>query len=164
MPTQALEDDPQRGEVCVKAVDPDTIDFAGHVSPEGVLLVFFGQNQHDIIPFGQQDNQKRLQTADVIGDDDETAVAVIDVADDLDTGDDGQDHASDPANDAKIGPGRNSNSPARWSNTFVPTTSAGNRSEVHCTRAYSASIERASERASAVLPTPGKSSSTPAEM
>ena len=56
---------------------------------------------------------------------------------------------------ANTGPGRNSKRFSRWLKTFVPTTSAGSRSAVHCTRAYSASIERASARASAVLPTPG---------
>ena len=56
---------------------------------------------------------------------------------------------------AKTGPGRNSNLLSRWLKTFVPTTSAGSRSAVHWIRAYSASIERAIERASAVLPTPG---------
>ena len=59
---------------------------------------------------------------------------------------------------ANTGPGRNSNRPSRWLKTLVPTTSAGSRSAVHCTRAYSASTERASARASAVLPTPGLSS------
>src|SRR4051812_23175885 len=59
---------------------------------------------------------------------------------------------------ANTGPGRNSNLASRWLKTLVPTTSAGSRSAVHCTRAYSASIERASARARAVLPTPGLSS------
>src|SRR5918997_2831818 len=58
----------------------------------------------------------------------------------------------------KIGPGRNSKRSSRWLKTLVPTTSAGSRSAVHCTRANSASIERAIARASAVLPTPGLSS------
>ena len=59
---------------------------------------------------------------------------------------------------AKIGPGRNSKRLSRWLKTFVPTTSAGSRSAVHWTRANSRSIERASARASVVLPTPGRSS------
>src|SRR4051794_28356462 len=59
---------------------------------------------------------------------------------------------------ANTGPGRNSNRFSRWLNTFVPTTSAGSRSAVHWMRAYSASIERASALARAVLPTPGLSS------
>ena len=59
---------------------------------------------------------------------------------------------------AKTGPGWNSKLAVRWLKTLVPTMSAGSRSEVHCTRAYSASRERASARASAVLPTPGASS------
>ena len=56
---------------------------------------------------------------------------------------------------ANTGPGWNSNRLSRWLKTLVPTMSAGSRSAVHWTRAYSASIERASARASAVLPTPG---------
>ncbi len=56
---------------------------------------------------------------------------------------------------ANTGPGRNSKRFSRWLKTFVPTTSAGRRSAVHWTRAYSASTERASARARAVLPTPG---------
>ena len=59
---------------------------------------------------------------------------------------------------ANTGPGRNSKRASRWLKTLVPTTSAGRRSAVHWMRAYSASIERASARASAVLPTPGLSS------
>ena len=59
---------------------------------------------------------------------------------------------------AKIGPGRNSKRLSRWLKTFVPTTSAGSRSAVHCTRANCSSSERASARASVVLPTPGRSS------
>src|SRR5215204_6902994 len=59
---------------------------------------------------------------------------------------------------ANTGPGWNSKPALRWLKTLVPTRSAGRRSEVHWTRAYSASSERASERASAVLPTPGASS------
>ncbi len=43
---------------------------------------------------------------------------------------------------ANTGPGRNSKRFSRWLKTFVPTTSPGSRSAVHCTRAYSASIER----------------------
>ena len=56
---------------------------------------------------------------------------------------------------ANTGPGWNSNRLSRWLKTLVPTMSAGSRSAVHWTRAYSASIERASARAIAVLPTPG---------
>src|SRR5262245_7958132 len=59
---------------------------------------------------------------------------------------------------AKIGPGRNSKRPSRWLKTFVPTTSAGSRSAVHCTRANCRSSARATDRASVVLPTPGRSS------
>src|SRR5215216_3183265 len=59
---------------------------------------------------------------------------------------------------ANTGPGWKSKRASRWLKTLVPTRSAGNRSEVHWTRAYSASSERASARASAVLPTPGASS------
>src|SRR3954469_22564718 len=60
---------------------------------------------------------------------------------------------------AKIGPGRNSKRVSRWLKTFVPTTSAGSRSAVHWTRANCSSMDRASARASVVLPTPGRSSS-----
>ena len=56
---------------------------------------------------------------------------------------------------ANTGPGWNSKRASRWLKTLVPTMSAGSRSAVHWTRAYSASIERARARASAVLPTPG---------
>jgi hypothetical protein len=56
---------------------------------------------------------------------------------------------------ANTGPGRNSKRDSRWLKTFVPTTSAGSRSAVLWMRAYSASTERASDRASAVFPTPG---------
>ena len=56
---------------------------------------------------------------------------------------------------ANTGPGWNSNRLAPWSKTLVPTMSDGSRSAVHWTRAYSARSERASARASAVLPTPG---------
>src|SRR4051812_12165153 len=59
---------------------------------------------------------------------------------------------------AKTGPGRNSNLASRWLKTLVPTTSAGSRSAVHWTRAYSASTDLARARARAVLPTPGLSS------
>ncbi len=59
---------------------------------------------------------------------------------------------------AKTGPGWNSKLAVRWLKTLVPTRSAGRRSEVHWTRAYSASSERARARARAVLPTPGASS------
>src|SRR3954454_946945 len=60
---------------------------------------------------------------------------------------------------AKIGPGRNSKRVSRWLKTFVPTTSAGSRSAVHWMRANCSSMDRASARASVVLPTPGRSSS-----
>ena len=59
---------------------------------------------------------------------------------------------------AKIGPGRNSKRSSRWLKTLTPTTSAGSRSAVHCTRANCRSKARATERASVVLPTPGRSS------
>ena len=57
---------------------------------------------------------------------------------------------------AKIGPGRNSKRSSRWLKTLTPTTSAGSRSAVHCTRANCRSKARATERASVVLPTPGQ--------
>src|SRR4051812_34043210 len=60
---------------------------------------------------------------------------------------------------AKMGPGRNSKRDSRWLKTFVPTTSAGSRSDVHWIRANCSSIDRASARARVVLPTPGRSSS-----
>ena len=59
---------------------------------------------------------------------------------------------------ANTGPGWKSKRASRWLKTLVPTRSAGSRSEVHWTRAYSAASDRASARASAVLPTPGASS------
>src|SRR5690348_8907285 len=59
---------------------------------------------------------------------------------------------------ANTGPGRNSNSFERWSNTFTPVTSDGRRSGVNCMRENDTSSERASAFASIVLPTPGKSS------
>src|SRR5512133_346802 len=59
---------------------------------------------------------------------------------------------------AKTGPGLNSNSFERWSNTFTPVTSDGSRSGVNCMRENDTSSERASALASIVFPTPGKSS------
>ena len=59
---------------------------------------------------------------------------------------------------AKTGPGRNSNSFARWSKTLTPVTSDGSRSGVNCSRENEQSSERASAFASIVFPTPGKSS------
>ncbi len=60
---------------------------------------------------------------------------------------------------ANTGPGLNSNSFPPWRlNTLTPVTSDGSRSGVAWTRANSQSSERASDLASIVLPTPGKSS------
>src|SRR5919201_419277 len=59
---------------------------------------------------------------------------------------------------AKTGPGRNSNSFERWLNTLTPVTSDGSRSGVNWRRENEQSIERASAFASAVFPTPGRSS------
>src|SRR5918994_3700407 len=59
---------------------------------------------------------------------------------------------------AKTGPGRNSNSFTRWLKTFTPVTSEGSRSGVNWIREKGTSSERASDFASIVLPTPGKSS------
>src|SRR3954451_16836396 len=59
---------------------------------------------------------------------------------------------------AKTGPGRNSNSFARWLKTLTPVTSVGSRSGVNCSREKRQSTERASAFASIVFPTPGKSS------
>ena len=57
---------------------------------------------------------------------------------------------------AKTGPGRNSNSRARWSKTDSPVTSVGWRSGVHWMRPTVApSIEPASERARMVFAVPG---------
>src|SRR5829696_2001393 len=61
---------------------------------------------------------------------------------------------------ANTGPGRKSKRPSRELKTVVPTTSAGSRSAVHWMRAYCARTERANARASAVLPTPGWSSTS----
>src|SRR4051812_46872676 len=61
---------------------------------------------------------------------------------------------------AKIGPGRNSKRLSRWLKTLVPTRSAGSRSAVPWTRAKARSSERAMARASVVLPTPGRSSTS----
>ena len=59
---------------------------------------------------------------------------------------------------ANTGPGRNSNSPDFGSRIDTPTTSEGSRSLVNCTRWKVPPIDRASARASVVLPTPGTSS------
>src|SRR5918995_5045306 len=59
---------------------------------------------------------------------------------------------------ANTGPGRNSNSFRRWLKTFTPVTSDGSRSGVNWIREKGPSSERASDFASIVLPTPGKSS------
>src|SRR5438128_1919658 len=59
---------------------------------------------------------------------------------------------------ANTGPGRNSNSFARWLKTFTPVTSDGSRSGVNWRRENDTSSERASAFASIVFPTPGKSS------
>ena len=59
---------------------------------------------------------------------------------------------------AKTGPGRNSNSPERWLKTFTPVTSVGSRSGVNWRRENDRSSERATDFASIVFPTPGKSS------
>ncbi len=59
---------------------------------------------------------------------------------------------------AKIGPGLNSNSFVRWSNTFTPVTSDGSRSGVNWRRPKLSPTERASAFASVVFPTPGRSS------
>src|SRR5688572_16594219 len=59
---------------------------------------------------------------------------------------------------ANTGPGRNSNSFERWLKTLTPVTSEGSRSGVNWIREKGTSSERASDFASIVLPTPGKSS------
>src|SRR3954447_13369626 len=59
---------------------------------------------------------------------------------------------------ANTGPGLNSNSLARWSNTLTPVTSDGSRSGVNWRRENEQSSDRASAFASIVFPTPGKSS------
>ena len=61
---------------------------------------------------------------------------------------------------ANTGPGRNANSLVRWSNTLTPVTSLGSTSGVSWMRAKEQSSERASARASVVLPTPGTSSTS----
>ena len=61
---------------------------------------------------------------------------------------------------ANTGPGRNANSLVRWSNTLTPVTSLGSTSGVNWMRANEQSSERASARASVVLPTPGTSSTS----
>ena len=53
---------------------------------------------------------------------------------------------------AKMGPGRNSNSPLFWLKTLTPVTSLGSRSGVNWTRANRQSMDRASDLASSVLP------------
>src|SRR5215210_1346542 len=58
----------------------------------------------------------------------------------------------------KTGPGRNSNSFDRWSNTLTPVTSDGSRSGVNWSRENEQSIDRESALARTVFPTPGKSS------
>jgi hypothetical protein len=88
---QPLQHGAQRGKVGVEAVDPDAVHLAGHVAPEGVLLVLLGQDEDDVVAVGQQDDQERLQTADVVTGDDEAAGLIVDIADDLDPGDDAQD-------------------------------------------------------------------------
>ena len=61
---------------------------------------------------------------------------------------------------AKIGPGWKRNSCRPWSYTLIPVTSEGSRSGVAWIRLKSPPIERASARASIVLPTPGTPSSS----
>src|SRR5664279_1305725 len=61
---------------------------------------------------------------------------------------------------ANTGPGRNANSPLRWSNTLTPVTSLGSTSGVSWMRANEQSSERARARASVVFPTPGTSSTS----
>ena len=56
------------------------------------------------------------------------------------------------------GPGRNSNSFVRWLKTLTPVTSVGSRSGVNWRRENERWSERASDFASTVFPTPGKSS------
>ncbi len=60
----------------------------------------------------------------------------------------------------KIGPGTNSKRPSPGWYTLPPSTSAGNRSDVNCTRLNSTPSARARPLASVVLPTPGTSSSS----
>ena len=59
---------------------------------------------------------------------------------------------------ANTGPGRNSNSFERWLKMLTPVMSDGSRSGVNCRRENEQSTERASDLASVVFPTPGKSS------
>ena len=59
---------------------------------------------------------------------------------------------------ANTGPGLNSNSFVRWLKTLTPVTSVGRRSGVNCRRENERCSERASDFASTVFPTPGKSS------
>jgi hypothetical protein len=61
---------------------------------------------------------------------------------------------------AKIGPAWNSNSPFFWSYTVIPVTSPGSRSGVNWMRELLPVTVWLSVRASAVLPVPGKSSSS----
>ena len=58
----------------------------------------------------------------------------------------------------KTGPGRNSNSFVFWLKTLTPVTSVGSRSGVNWSRENERWSERASDFASTVFPTPGKSS------
>jgi hypothetical protein len=100
---QTLQHHAQRGKVGVEAVDPDAVHLAGHVAPEGVLLVLLCQDEDDIVTLGQQDDQKRFQTADVVTGDDEPARLIVDAADDLDSGNDAQDKPRDGAHEAQEG-------------------------------------------------------------
>src|SRR5436305_170504 len=59
---------------------------------------------------------------------------------------------------AKTGPGLKTNSPVFWLKTEVPVMSEGSRSGVNWIRLKVQSSERASARASIVLPVPGTSS------
>ena len=61
---------------------------------------------------------------------------------------------------AMTGPGRNSNSWVAWLKIETPVTSEGSRSGVNWMRWKVQAVERASARASMVLPTPGTSSSS----
>ena len=58
----------------------------------------------------------------------------------------------------KIGPGRKRSSPTAASKIATPSTSAGSRSDVNWMRRNVRSSDRASARASVVLPVPGTSS------